>query len=451
MRKTPVMSATISGPITGGTQGRPWSLPQTDLAARGYVAEEHFLEGTATRYRAKGDAPLTPDGRWDAEPDGTADYRTRVLVVRPVDPAAGNGTAVVQWLNVTAGYDLGTADDDELLSGYVWVGVSAQKVGIDGFPPEAPAYSGRQAPMPPLKVWDPERYSSLVHPGDPYSFDIFTQAGAAVRSGDLTGGLRIERVIATGASQSGARLTTYINAVHPLVGLYDAFVPTITSGAGTLLGDIPPNSPTVDVSRRMARTRTRDDVTTPVMIVNSECEAVAMYPTRRDDDDSFRFWEVAGAPHVVAVAPAKEPREGGRIDNPLTYRPVLSAAYGAVHRWLVDGTRPPSQPRIEFADDGTIVRDSYGNAIGGIRLPEMGAPIAEYHGRDDATGLLALYGWARPFTRDELGSLYRSRDAYADAFRAAVDDIAATGALRPEDVPATKDGAEKIAADLDLG
>jgi len=444
------MSATISGPIDGGTQGRPWSMPQADLAARGYVAEEYFLDGTATRYRPKGDALLSADGRWDAEPDGTAEYRTRVLVVRPNDPAAGNGTAVVQWLNVTAGYDLGTADDEELLSGYVWVGVSAQKVGIDGFPPEAPRYSGRQAPMPALKVWDPERYASLVHPGDRYSFDIFTQAGAAVRSGALTGDVRVERMIATGASQSGARLTTYINAVHPLVGLYQAFVPTITGGAGSLLGDIPPNTPTTDVARRMTRTRMRNDINEPVMIVNSECEAVAMYPARRDDDDTFRFWEVAGAPHVVAVAAAQTPREGGRIDNPLTYRPVLSAAYGAVHRWLVDGTPPAVQPRISFVDDSTIVRDSYGNAVGGIRLPEMGAPIAEYHGRDEATGLLALYGWARPFSRDELRSLYGSREAYVDAFRAAVDDLAATGALRAKDVPSTKDSAEKIAADLDL-
>ncbi len=444
------MSTTISGPITGGAQGRPWSLPQADLASRGYVAEEFFLEGTATRYRAKGDASLSPDGRWDAEPDGTADFRTRLLVVRPADRAAANGTAVVQWLNVTAGYDLGTADDEELLSGYVWVGVSAQKVGIDGFPPEAPPYGGRQAPMPPLKVWDFERYASLVHPGDPYSFDIFTQAGAAVRSGQLTGGLPIERMIATGASQSGARLTTYVNAVHPLVGLYDAFVPTITGGSGSLLGDIPPNTPTTDPSRRMTRTRIRDDITEPVLIVNSECEALAMYPARRDDDDTFRFWEVAGAPHAVAVAAAKTPREGGRIDNPLTYRPVLSAGYAAVNRWLVEGTPAPSQPRIEFADDSTIVRDSYGNAVGGIRLPEMGAPIAEYHGRDDATGLMALYGWARPFTQEELRPLYRSREAYIQAFRTAVDDLAATGALRPEDVGDTKDRAEKVAVDLDL-
>src|SRR5207302_303264 len=160
--------------------------------------------------------------------------RTRFLVVRPADPSAFNGTVMVQWLNVTAGYELGTADDDELLSGYAWVGVSAQRVGIHGFPPGT-AYAGRQAPNDPLQRWDPERYGSLEHPGDRYSFDIFTQAARAVgperaSSVDPMGGLAVERLVGIGASQSGARLTTYINAVQPLERVFDAFVPTITSG-----------------------------------------------------------------------------------------------------------------------------------------------------------------------------------------------------------------------------
>ena len=89
---------------------------------------------------------LGEDGRWDAVEDGTAEYRTRILVVRPADPARCNGTAVVHWLNVTAGYEKGTADDEELLSGFVWVGVSAQQVGIDGRPPARRRRPGRSLP-----------------------------------------------------------------------------------------------------------------------------------------------------------------------------------------------------------------------------------------------------------------------------------------------------------------
>ncbi|HXY91180.1 MAG TPA: alpha/beta hydrolase domain-containing protein [Acidimicrobiia bacterium] len=445
------MRPSISGPVTGGVKGRPWSSPQADLASRGYVAEEFFLEGTASAYAPTSPAGLPENGRWDAVVDGAADYRTRILVVRPEKQAAANGTAVVQWLNVSAGYELGTADDDELLSGYVWVGVSAQKVGIDGYPPDAPRYRGRQLPIRPLKQWDRERYATLVHPGDRYSFDVFSQAAAAVRSGAVTGGIAVDRVVATGASQSGSRLTTYINAVHPLVGVFDAFVPTITGGWGAALDDGPPGSARGGVGRSVIATRIRDDITEPVMIVNSECEAVAMHRTRRADDHTFRFWEVAGAPHVVAVVEAPEPRAYGRVDNVLSYRPVLSSAFRAVHRWLVDGVAPPSFPTIEFADDQTIARDEHGNARGGIRLPELAAPIAEYHGRDDdSEGFFTLYGWARPFSQDELRALYPTPGAYADAYRRGADDLIEAGGFRPEDAAGAHEEADRVAAELDL-
>ncbi|HET6793334.1 MAG TPA: alpha/beta hydrolase domain-containing protein, partial [Acidimicrobiales bacterium] len=108
----------VTGPVSGGQRGRPWSLPLADLGRRGYVAEEFLLSGTATSYRLRPGVEAGPDGRWDSQEDEQAAFRTRILVVRPADPARFNGTAVVQWLNVTAGYELGTADDDELLSGY---------------------------------------------------------------------------------------------------------------------------------------------------------------------------------------------------------------------------------------------------------------------------------------------------------------------------------------------
>ena len=127
-----------------------------------------------------------------------------MLVVRPADPARCNGTAVVHWLNVTAGYEKGTADDEELLSGFVWVGVSAQQVGIDGRAPGTPTSPGRGLPGDPLKTWDPQRYGSLVHPGDEFSYDIFSQAGVVIRSGAVTGGVAVDRLVATGPSQSGA-------------------------------------------------------------------------------------------------------------------------------------------------------------------------------------------------------------------------------------------------------
>jgi hypothetical protein len=123
-----------------------------------------------------------------------------------------------------------------------------------------------------------------------------------------------------------------------------------------------------------------------------------------------------------------------------------------MHRWLVEGIEPQRFAPIELGADGAIVRDEHGNGRGGVRLPELVAPIAEYHGRDDdRSGFLMIYGWARQFSRDELRTLYRSRDAYADAYRRGVDELVAAGGLRPAESSARYDEAAKIAANLDLG
>jgi len=162
-------AGTLSGPVTGGERGSPFAA--VDVADQGYLTEEYFLEGQAAGYELA-EGTHTLDGRWRTrQAENKAAFRTRLLVVRPEDPAVFNGTAIVFWLNVTAGFELGSASG-EALRGYAWIGVSAQKIGIDGFP---------QNPQG-LKAWDPERYGALVHPGDAYSYDIFTQAAMAAIS-----------------------------------------------------------------------------------------------------------------------------------------------------------------------------------------------------------------------------------------------------------------------------
>src|SRR4029078_13197143 len=95
-----------------------------------------------------------------------------MLVRRPADAKRFNGIVVVEWLNVTANAE-GAADfmqmQEELLrQGYVWVGIGAQAAGVN-------------SPRSGLKDWDKARYGSLQHPGDAYSYDIFSQAADALR------------------------------------------------------------------------------------------------------------------------------------------------------------------------------------------------------------------------------------------------------------------------------
>ena len=134
-------------------------------------------------------------------------------------------------------------------------------------------------------------------------------------------------------------------------------MPTITAAGGTLLEAVPSNVPLADLTRRHISGRHRDDLDVPVFVVNSEQETVAFGRTRRDDSDRFRFWEVAGTPHTLPQLPPPDPHPAGRVDNLLSYRPVLSAGYRAMNRWLIKGIEPPRFAPIALAADGTIARD----------------------------------------------------------------------------------------------
>src|SRR5438045_53474 len=127
----------VSGPLTGGVKGWPFAATTLDVAKAGYVEEEYVLSGTAARYRLAPGTELGHDGRWNVEVAGTAPYSTRVLVYRPADPAHFNGTVIVEWNNVSGGYDILTAglDSPELVEGRLAVAaVTAQKVGVPGLP-----------------------------------------------------------------------------------------------------------------------------------------------------------------------------------------------------------------------------------------------------------------------------------------------------------------------------
>ena len=181
---------TIDGPVHGGA-GRPMLISTSiDLAAVGYEEQEYFVSGTARAFSAG--APLAADGRWDVMPAETAPYATRVVVYRPLDPADFQGTVVVEWFNVSAGFDTApdwlAAHNVAIREGIVWIGVSAQAAGVQGG-------RTRSAGSHPggLKATDPDRYGALDHPGDSFSYDIFTQIGSLARYGhDLVGGADVK-------------------------------------------------------------------------------------------------------------------------------------------------------------------------------------------------------------------------------------------------------------------
>ena len=212
----------MTDPIATPVSGKPNLLIGAyDITDLGYVAEEFFVSGTAESYAAEGE--LGSDGRWSVAPSGTADYTTRMVVLRPADQARFNGAVLVEWLNVSAGIDAPAvwmmAHREIVREGFAYVAVSAQRVGVEG------GAGVLGMPDMSLKTLDPARYAPLRHPGDAFAYDIYTQIGRLIRGGnDVLGPLTAELVVAMGESQSAAFLTTYVNAVDPLAMAYDGFL-----------------------------------------------------------------------------------------------------------------------------------------------------------------------------------------------------------------------------------
>lgn len=437
----------VTGPISGGQRGRPFFVPKLDLAPHGYVEEEFFIEGEAVRYRPVAGTTFGRDGRWQVEPAASAPYKTRIVVYRPQDPARFNGTVFVCWTNVSGGCDnISGLYEDILTTGAAVVGISAQKAGVHGAGPQPKG----------LLAWDPDRYGSLFLPGDDYSFDIFTQGARAVgpdrdRAVDPMHGLEVRKLIANGSSQSAARLATYINAVHPLAHALDGYILQLYFGTGVPIevGDtvavLTNDAPPAVLTR--GENLIREDLDVPVMVVNSELEAIACNAVRQPDTALFRTWEVTGSSHVaeqyvlqrieqtnVNFGPdgsAPVPLLPGMNRVPMAI--VENAANHYVDIWVNGGPPPPSQPLIEF-DGATVVRDERGVARGGVRLPQVLAPLARHDAIPTGPGMLAfLCGTSKPFAASEILAMYGDEAGYMRQFEEASRRAIAAGVLLPCD------------------
>jgi Alpha/beta hydrolase domain len=434
----------VNGPIAAKTpagdaaHNYPFFAALEDLKARGYIEQEYFYSGIANRYD-------TPDGATGKVTDGNHKYQTRLVVRRPVDPKKFNGTVIVEWNNVTSGHDLDIdwyqIHDYLIRSGYAWVGVTAQRIGVEA-----------------LKVWNKDRYGSLdvsadgTIMNDALSYDVFADVGRAARQphgADFLGGLKAQRVFATGHSQSSGRLATYVNSVHPLDPVFDAVI--LHGGGGKI----------------------RTDLKIKIWKLNSETDVIiGQAAARQPDTTDFRTWEVAGDSHVDTqfiasrsklverdgnpIAPGFTP--GGRGGSNSTPAPQLAAGTNPCDRptysdvpfyqvmaaaldhlvvWVKDGKAPPSAPPIDVASLGppvVIARDADGNSSGGgIRLAGIAVPIAVNTGQNTGPGFCRLYGSHVDFDQAKLASSYPTHTAYVAKVREVTEkNLKAGYILRPE-------------------
>lgn len=385
---------------------RPMLAAAIPLAEHGYVETEHLVTGTARLI----------DG---SQPK---DYSVRVIVRRPADVRRFNGTVVQEWFNVSTAKDVDVVWVDtfpELLrEGYAWVGVSAQ-----------PSRT-------PLTAYDPVRYAGVRHPGDAYAEDLMQQVAVALKSSARTPlGARARAVLATGQSQSAERLHSYLKAGHEQYRVFDGFF--IDRGVDDQ-GSIPFAA----------------DPSVPTVFALSEFEAEADQAER---GRNVRVWQLAGGAHVshwltsysshthnrdlTGAEPAPWDRQaagewgvttrgagvcGNRAPaaNMFGDRYGRSAALHELNRWVRTG-RPAQQPPLMEFDGDSVKRDADGNALGGVRLPQLDVPVAAYNGE-----MCPLLGSTRSFSDAELLRRYPSFADYQRQLTTAAQRAVKAGVLR---------------------
>jgi len=475
--KQAVPIPTVEGPIPVTADSRMFDpSASTDFEAAGYVQEEYFISGTTNEYELVNPDDTSSFAVKVRTPD--LPYVTRMLVRRPADSKNFSGNVIVEWLNPSAAYDLGTGwtcfHKYMMHNGDAWVGITCRGVTVNA-----------------LKKFDPARYEPLAFERErAQAWDIFTQVGALMRSNDESNplsGFKVKYVYGHGYSQTGAMMITYINFFSPLAKLgngkpvYDGYLPAAASGPIYINDDLlkGPSDLGMGGFESTDPRRIIQPAVVPVVHMLTETEIATPLPdlnavvTRRPDSDAapdlFRRYEIAGACHFNTYGSAYGPPRqdqakvigaacpwccsGTLSDIPQHY--MFDGCLANLEQWVRTATLPPKADRIQV-ENGAIVRDDFGNAKDGLRSPYVDVSIKTYKPFSapcpacEPKALCALcsawcvvLGNATPLDEAQLAELYDDHEGYLAEFNTAADKMFDDGFVTEADLELMKTEAAK--------
>ncbi len=410
----PIPVTAQSGESYRGSNEQPVAgpgLPLPDLERVGYLQEEYFISGTV-----------------DGKP-----YRTSMLVRRPKDLGRFSGLVGVETIHAAGAIPFwGTGREVWAPGNHVWVAVASQRSALETQVKKfnAGRYAALDIPQVGPLPAAPGAPAAPAVPGqmtqDLFSQAIMTQVGAWLKSNPGNGplaGRPVRYLLMGGASQTGGTTINYIQQSHAAARLpngraiYDGYMPALA----------------------FARTPLSAADGAAILHIVSEGEVVNAVNGKRpmgerpDSDaarDRYRLYEVAGGSHVPtrgSTVSASPPGYPSQFPSP----PISKKALLNLIDWVTKGVAPPKASRIEIRD-GQIVRDQYGNAVGGMRSPYVDVPVARFivtrpplDGQPALTQARNQQGIQEPLPPEALRRLYPTRQAYLTRFDQGIDRMVA--------------------------
>ena len=301
------------------------------------------------------------------------DYAVGFEIVAPTDPTQGNGITVVETMHVMGA----TVGRDAYFTPAFFYSRGFSYAGIWWHPAEVDPFAGYSA----------EEANQILH-----NFGLALRQDPAMQ--EMVG--PVKHLYAYGVSKATEPLLTLV--ASPAATLYDLTLMIVPSWPGGTL--------------ELCPTANR------VMVFNVEADRIMStlsggnVQALRGSSDVYRSYEVAGGPHMpdgpwtrAAGVAFGTTSEG---TTPLDWAPVLRALFIAGHLWTTEGVAPPPSTHLYDAPFGQvdplyasvysmdlvtgINRDAMGNALGGIRMPDLALGRGVYIPSDPASFFGGLFG-----------------------------------------------------------
>jgi hypothetical protein len=461
-----------------------------------------FEAGDYVRWDGRITGELPPDGgaipdldKPARNPKGMVEYSARIILFIPANAASGNGALLVDVPNRGNAYANALYNSPRDLptpSGNLGPGTGFLE---DHGYAVAEVYweLGRGADLP--SFTDPQGKRRFVEGTgfaivrDAADFLAHAAADEAGTPNPLAG--TINRVLATGKSQDGRFLKTFLlhgfntvdgrrvfDGVHVFVS-GAGLLPILRSGTGpqSSADGAPsfaePEFPGVHdgiltIGEIVAKVEARGEIPPKMLLLNSTVDYASIRASlgrtgARGTADlplpaTVRMYDVAGASHATVLKADTCKLPPGRLD----WAPVARATLQRLDQWVAINKAPPEtrlMPLQPAMEDPTVLqapktlpeaivqvpqRDADGNPIGGVRLPDIEVPLGVLAAQNEplVNFTCSLVGAYLPFARTKdsadgrhpsVAERYKDRNDYVNRIRVAARAAQAQGFLLPED------------------